>query len=177
MEFSSFPLFYKENLRTRPQDFIVNDATVAQVEQTAKKMRAERDAAAPPPGKADLHKEYNQLRQKLFDLRQDAKTFEQRTNDADGNVRLLEQRINDVLKEKKSAVAENNLRGERTYEQTIQRLEVELVDAQEEFEKNKRWSVQAARALRAFDGHARIAELKKQIDEGLPDVKSVNVPK
>ena len=113
MEFDAFPLFYKENLRTRPQDFIITDETVRQIEATAKKMRAERDAAIPPPGKADLRKEYNQLRQKLFDLTQDANTYEQRAMDAAGNIRLLEQRFNEALKLKMAAAGEGNFRGER----------------------------------------------------------------
>jgi hypothetical protein len=46
-----------------------------------------------------------------------------------------------------------------------------LLDAQEEFEKNKRYSGQAARALRAFDGVARIEELKGLLD-GVPPVKA-----
>jgi len=135
-----------------------------QYEANAKKMRAKRDAAAPPPGKADLHKEYNQLRQKLFDLKQDAKCFEIRTNEAAGKIRLFEQRIDDALMLKKAAAEAGNLRAERSYEQNIQRLEVELVDAQDEFAKNKRWSGSAARALKAFDGQARIEELKLVLD-------------
>jgi hypothetical protein len=100
----------------------------------------------------------------LFDLKQNAKCYEQRANDAAGNIRLIEQRINDAIKEKKTAAEVDNLRGERTYEQAIQRLEAELADAQEQFDKNKRWSGQAARALKSFDGHARIEELKLLVD-------------
>lgn len=128
---------------------------------------ADREKHIPPPTKADLQKEYNQLRQRLFDLRQTAQALEIRTNDAAGNVVLLEQRINDVIKLKKAAVAEGNGRGERSAEQSIQRLEKELVDEQEEHKKNQNWSAQAARALKAFDGHARIAELKLLLDHPL----------
>src|SRR5579872_2351816 len=168
MEANILPLFFRENLKNRPEDFVVTEETCRQVEETAKKFRAERDAAAPPPGKADCYKEYNQLRQKLFDLKQDAKCYEQRTNDAAGKIRLLEQRINDALKLKKAAAEASNFRGERTYEHQVALLETELADAKEEFEKNKAWSGQAARALKAFDGHARIAELKLLLDAPLP---------
>jgi hypothetical protein len=150
------------------------DIDFAKHEQTMKELRAKRAAATPPPGKADLHKEYNQLRQTLFNLKQDAKCYEQRTNDAAGKVRILEQRISDLIKLKKDAAAENNLRGERTYEKGIQGVESELLDAQEEFEKNKRYSGQAARALKAFDGHARIEELKCVLDGVSPDAKSAH---
>ena len=121
--------------------------------------------------------EYNQLRQKLFDLKQNTKCFEVRTNEAAGKIRNIEQRINDVLKLKKGAAEMGNLRGERNYEQSIQRLETELGDAEQEFEKNKRWNGQVARALKEFDGHARIETLKLLLDQSLPDVKSVSVPK
>lgn len=132
---------------------------------------ADREQHTPPPGKEDLHKEYNQLRQTLFNLKQDAKCFEIRTNDAAGNVRLVEQRISDALKLKKAASAEGNLRGERSAEQAIQRLETELVNAQEAFTKNRNWNTQAARALKAFDGHARIEELRLALDAPLPEAK------
>lgn len=136
---------------------------------------AQRVKDTPPPEKADLHREYNQLRQKLFDLKQNAKCFETRTNESAGQIRLLEQRINDAIKLKKAAVAEGNGRGERTYEAAIQRLESELTTAQEEFFQNKNWNTQAARALKAFDGHARIEELKLLLDS--PVAKSDTVPK
>lgn len=127
---------------------------------------------APPPSKADFRKEYNQLRQQLFDLQQNAKAFEIRTNDAAGKIRLLEERINNIFKLKKEAIQEGNLKGERTYERAIANLETELLDAQEEFNKNKRWSTQAARALRTFDGAERIAELKAILDTPLPVAKT-----
>lgn len=125
----------------------------------------------------ELRKEYNQLRQKLFDLKQDVRCYEQRCNDAAGTIRLLEQRINDGLKQKKAAAEASNFRGERSFEHQVTLLEANLTDAQEDFNKNKAWSGQAARTLKAFDGHARIAELKTILDAPLPVVKSDNVPK
>lgn len=133
---------------------------------------AKRDAAEPPPSKADLHREYNQLRQRLFDLRQNAKTFEIRTNEAAGRIHLLEQRINETLKLKKAAAESGNLRGERTYEHQVASLESELLDVKDEYEKNKQWSIQSARALKSFDGHGRIAELNASLS--LPVAKTNN---
>jgi chromosome condensin MukBEF ATPase and DNA-binding subunit MukB len=145
---------------------------LGEVEAFGAQVRAQREKAAPPPGKADLHKEYNALRQQLFNLTQNAKAYEQRANDAAGKVRLLEQRINETLKLKADAASAGNLRGERTFENAIQRIESELADAQEEFDKNKRWSGQAARALRAFDGADRLIELKAILDgSGQPHKK------
>jgi hypothetical protein len=125
----------------------------------------------------DLRKEYDALRQKLFNLKQDAKCFETRTNEAANRIKLCEQNINNLLRLKKEANEAGNLRGARTYEQGVVREESALADATEEFTKNKHWSGQAARVLKAFDGHARIEELRLLLDTPLPDVKSVNAPK
>ena len=145
---------------------------IAKVEAFGAQVRAKRDAAAPPPGKDDLRKEYNQLRQRLFELNQNAKAYEIRTNEASGKVRLLEQRINEALKLKKAASDAGNLLGERTYERQVANLESELLDTKEEFEKNRRWSAQAARALKEFNQHDRIAELKALLDAPLPVAKT-----
>jgi hypothetical protein len=167
-------LLFKTNLEKHPEVFTITEESLRQIEQNqaARRAQQEKDRV---PSKLDLRKEYNQLRQRLFDLQQNAKTFEIRTNESAGKIRLLEQRINDALKEKNIAAGAGNLRGERTYEQAIQRLESELLDAQEEFMKNKRWSIQAARALREFEGHARIEELRMISDS--PGAKSVTEPK
>ena len=146
----------------------------ADLAQRAKERRAESDAATPPPGKADLRKEYNTLRQRLFNLNQDAKCFEIRTNEAAGKIRNIQQRIDDVLRLKKEAAAMGNLRGERNYDHSAERLETELGDAEQEFNQNKAWNAKAARALRAFD-HGRIEELKAILDS--PVAKSDSVPK
>jgi hypothetical protein len=158
-------------LQRNPMELVtVMVVDFAQIETAQKERRATMEQLNPPH--SDHRKEYNQLKQKLFELKQDAKAYEIRTNEAAGQVRLVEQRINEALKLKKAAVADGNLRGERTYEHAIQSLEAELVDAQEQFEKNKRLNAQAARALKAFDGHARMAELKKQLEADLPGEKA-----
>jgi hypothetical protein len=150
---------------------------IAQIERNQAARRAEAEKNTPPPSKADLRKEYNQLRQRLFDCEQNAKAYEIRTNEAAGKVRLLEQRVNEAFKQKKAAAEAGNLRAEINYEHAIQTLESELLDAQDEFTKNKRYGLQAARALKEFNQHGRIAELKAHLEKPLPVAKSDTVPK
>lgn len=145
---------------------------LAEHEQHMSQLRAQREKDEPTPSTADFRKEYNQLRQQLFNLQQNAKAYEIRTNEAAGKIRLVEERINEALKLKKAASDAGNLRGERTYEHSVATLETELLDAQEEFHKNKHWSVQAARQLKDFNQHGRIAELKALLaGEGSPVAK------
>ncbi|MGE5052910.1 MAG: hypothetical protein ACM3WP_01995 [Acidobacteriota bacterium] len=169
-------LLFKTNLEKHPEVFTINESDLSRIEQNQAQRRAQQEKDN-PPAKADLRKEYNQLRQKLFDLQQNAKCFEIRTNESAGKIRLIEERITDLIRLKKNAVAMGNLRGERTYEQSIERVEGELGNAQEEFTKNKHWSAQAARALKEFDGHGRIEELAVLLGEVSPDAKSDNEPK
>ena len=143
---------------------------LAEVDARQAKLRAEREKNAPPVN-IDLRKEFNQLRQRLFELQQNAKTYETRCNDAAATVRLLEHRITEALKLKKDAVEAGNLRGERMYEHQVQMLETELTDTKQEFEQYKRYSGMAARALKSFDGHARIEELKLVLDPPLKEKK------
>lgn len=143
-----------------------------QSDRRYKELVKQREKEAPQPTTADFRKEYNQLRQRLFDLQQNAKSFEIRTNEAAGKIRLLEQRINETLKLKKAAAEAGNLLGERTYERAVAKLETELLDVKEDFDKNRRWSSQAARALKEFNQHDRIEELKALLDEPLPVAKT-----
>ena len=117
-----------------------------------------------PPEPEAARPEYNRLREQLYNLQQQAKNNEVYCNNKADAVKGLETRINDLLKSKKQAVAEGHLGQERSYEHQLQQLETELVDAKEEFTKAKHWSGQAARVLKAFDGHVRIAELKAALD-------------
>lgn len=133
---------------------------LAHVEQTQAALRAARDKANPPKPEP-VRVEYNRLRKQLFDLQQHAKNMEIYCNEQAGKVKLFEQRITDLLKQKK-AVADNPLH-ERFCEHQIQTLETELLDAKTEFNRAKNQNSNAARGLRAFDGHARIAELKKEL--------------
>lgn len=175
MEGNYFGAALKVTLEKTPDLFTIDSEKLTDFQ---KKLRAERDVSTPPPSQVDLRKEYNQLRQWLFGLQQNAKAFETRTNEAAGKIRLLEQRINEALKLKKAASDAGNLRGEWSYEHGAQLLESELLDAKEEFDKNRHWSAHAARALKEFNQHGRIAELKALFDgEGLPVAKSDSVPK
>lgn len=117
-----------------------------------------------PPEPEAARPEYNRLRQQLYDLQQSALNAEVYCNNKADAVKGLETRINDLLKEKKQAVSDNHLGQERKCERQLTQLEKELVDAKEEFNKAKHLSGQGARALKAFDGHARIAELKVELD-------------
>lgn len=128
-----------------------------------------------PPKPEPVRVEYNRLRQRFFDLQQQAKGTEINCNEKAGVVHLLEQRINDLLRQKKTAIDQGNLGQERACEHKIQLLETELVTAKEDFTIAKHRSSKAARALREFDGDERIAELKKQLDGTvLPVAKTHN---
>ena len=124
--------------------------------------RKEREKANPPKPEP-VRVEYNRLRQRFFDLQQQAKNAEVFCNNKADAVKGLEQRITELLKQKKQADADGHLGQERVCEHQIQLLETELVDAKDEFIKAKHWSTQAARALKAFtsDSSARIEELKQ----------------
>ncbi len=135
---------------------------IAAHEQRMTEHRAARDKAQPPkPQPARV--EYNQLRQQLYDLQQHAKHTEDYCNTQVAEVKLLERRIDDVLKLKKSAVEEGNLRGERNYENQIQMLETTLFDAKKELTRATVQSGRAGRGLKAFAGRQRIEELKAEL--------------
>ena len=155
-------LFFKENLKNRPQDFIINEdelnKTIAKTVAASQALHAKNDASKPKP---DLRKEYNQLRKQLFDLQQYAKGAETYANNKAGEVKHRESLINDLLKQKKEAIASGNLGQERFLEHQIVLIETELIDAKIEFNRAKHQSSNAARGLKAFDGHERIAELAK----------------
>jgi hypothetical protein len=160
-EFSSFPLFVKTNLETRPQDFIVTDAAITKIEQAQAVRRAAEDKAKPPE---PLRVEYNRLRRELYDKQQYAKHTEIYCNEKAGSVKHFEQSINDWLKQKKAAVEVGHLGQERFCEHQVELLEAELLDAKIEFNRAKHQSANAARALKAFDGYARIKQLEKELD-------------
>lgn len=133
----------------------------------ATKIRAERDKANPPKPEP-AQQELNKLRHQLFSLQEEMKNTEIYANDKACDVELLEQRLAEALKKKKAYAEAGNLLAERSGEHTVRLLESELVDAKRELTFAKKRSVNATRALRAFDGHGRIAELKAQIEKPLP---------
>lgn len=124
---------------------------------------AQRETLNPPPSEP-ARAEYNRLRQQLYTLQQQAKNAEVFSDNKADAVRGLEQRINDVLKKKKQAVTDGHLGQERLCEHQLKQLERELPEAKDEATKAKHWSAQAARALKAFDGHERIAVLTAELE-------------
>jgi len=154
-------LAFKIALEKHPETFIVTDADITSIEQGQAARRKAMDIINSKPEPARI--EYNRLRKQLYDLQQEAKNTEIYANTAAGAVRLLETRINDLLKRKKSATEANLLGEERTCEHQIQQLETELLDVKTEFNRAVLQSARAGRALKAFDGHQRIRELKKEL--------------
>src|SRR5579862_3942426 len=103
-----------------------------------------------PPVPVPIRAEYNKLRQRLYDLQQQAKGAETNLENRAGTVANLEQRINNTLKEKKAAIAEGALGQERACEHRIQLLEIELKDAKQLHAEAKHWNAQATRGLKSF---------------------------
>lgn len=64
---------------------------------------------------------------------------------------------------RKKCVADGNLRGERFYEHRVELLEDELADAKLRLQGARSNNTASIRALKAFDGHERIAELRKEL--------------
>jgi len=124
--------------------------------------RAEMDKLN-PPAKIAPKIEYNQLQSRLFALNQDCKAFAVRVNQWAGAIHQLEGRIADLLKHKKKAAEEGNVRGERSYEHQVELLEDELADANIKLQGALSQNAGAIRALKAFNGHERIKELKKEL--------------
>ena len=154
-------LVFADNLKRNPDimGHITNpEALNKQLAASAKEraaLNAKNDAARP----SEPRKEYNQLRKELFTAQEWAKNAEIYCNDRAGTVKLLEQRITDLLIKKKGA----NPLEERNYEHQIQLLETELFDAKTELNRAALQSSRAGRGLKAFSGHARIAELKLEL--------------
>lgn len=135
----------------------------ARIDKAQIERRATMEKLNPPvPDSAQV--ELNKLRNQLFNLQQRVKDTETYANNIAGTVDLLEQRLVKVLREKKEANEAGNLLRERHCEQTAKQLESEVADAKKEHARAKRESANATRALKAFDGHARIAELKAQLE-------------
>ncbi len=157
---SYLPLAFKAEREKNPEAFTITDADITRNEQAQAKRRAEMEKINPPKP-VPARQEYNRLRQELFSLKQSAQGCETRVNNIAGEVHLLEERITGLIKKKKAT--ENPL-AERTCEHQIQLLETDLLDAQERLIKAKRDNTLTVKALKNFDQHERIAELKKQLD-------------
>ena len=97
MERSYMEMFFAENIKQRPQDFMFTDKNLPEFEENMKRMRAER-AAANPIKPEPAQQELNRLRSQLFGLQQNAKSYEQRVNDVAGNVHEFERRLTVMLR-------------------------------------------------------------------------------
>lgn len=135
---------------------------LAQVNKAAKERR-EKDQKLNPPVKVSAQIEYNRLKQRLFDLTRWAESAEVNRNNKAGTVELLEQNITSTFKEKKKYAEAGNALAERYCERTIQRFESDLTEAKRELKSATANNAQATRALKDFDGHARIEELKAEL--------------
>ncbi len=137
----------------------------AQVEQKAAENRKARDLANPnfggpiPPAQV----EYDGLLHRLFNLTESAKNTEIYANNIAGNVKQLEDQLDAAIKQKKRYAEAGNERATRNGEHHIQRLERELADQEKDLKRAKNNGANAARALKAFDGHPRLKELKKEL--------------
>jgi hypothetical protein len=164
MELNYAALAFAENLKRNPDLFenITNPEKLNKQLADSAKERQALDAKNAVHRKDSPRAEYNKLRKELFDAQEWAKHAEIYANDKAGVVKLLEQRINDLIKQKKAAV--DNPLAERNCEHQIQLLETELLDAKAEFNRAKVQSGNAARGLKNFSGHQRIAELKAELE-------------
>jgi len=156
-----YGLAIRETMRTNPETLIIDEQKLSkQLGEVAKAQQAldVKNAAAKP---SEPRKLYNSLRKELFDRQQWAKNAEIYCLTKADTVKHFEGRISDLITQKKAAV--NNPLHERALEHQIDLLETELLDAKKEFNRAKHQSTNAARALRDFTGHQRIAELKLEL--------------
>jgi hypothetical protein len=152
---------------TDPKLITVDFAQLGKTQQE-RRARLEKLNTPKPEGTA---KELQRLRGELFKLSEDVKNTEINCDNQAGNVKLFEQRITDAINQKKIFVASGNALAERFCEHQIKTLEVELADAQERLKRAEQYSAGSALALKAFDGHERIAELRLILDTPLPEAK------
>jgi len=163
MELNYAGMAFAENLKRNPDlmEHVTNPEKLnAQLAASAKERQKlhEKNTAAKP---SEPRKLYNSLRKELFDRQEWAKNAEIYCNTKADTVKHFEGLIADLIKQKKAAV--NNPLHERALEHQIELLETELLDAKQEFHRAKHQSTNAARALRDFTGHQRIAELKLEL--------------
>jgi hypothetical protein len=129
-------------------------------EKRMTQMRADRDAANPPRSEGPAS-ELRNLRSELFKVEQCAMNTEINTNNKAGEVKLLEHQLTEAINKKKVAVANGNALAERHCEHSIARLESEKFEAEKLFNRARRVSAEAARALKEWPHRERIDELQK----------------
>jgi hypothetical protein len=165
-EHNYFGLAANTNIKNNPDLFSLEglDAKIAATIKATQERHAKSDLARETAAGTNTPRaEYNRLRGKLYDLQQTAKDTEIRLNDAVANVHHFEVIVADLLKRKKAASAANLLGEERVWEHQLLAAEHDLLNSREALDRWKKINTSAARELREFDGHARIAELKKEL--------------
>jgi len=160
-----FGLAAKQNLKTRPQDFILDEDEIANtINKKIKEIHAlhkKNDEAKPKPSPS---REFDQLQRTLFKLKQIAEGRENNLNNAAGTVSNLEDRIKEATAKQLKANKAGNKAAERTYRQQAGHLQDELADAKQRHKIAEVENKRAVAALNAFDGYARIEELKKEME-------------
>jgi|HubBroStandDraft_1064217.scaffolds.fasta_scaffold00727_10 hypothetical protein len=164
-EHNYFGLAANTNIKNNPDLFSLEglDAKIAATTKAAaEQFEKDKLARETAKGTNTPRAEYNRLRGKLYGLQQTAKDTEIRLNDAVANVHHFEVIVADLLKRKKNASAANLLGEERVWEHQLIAAEHDLLTSREALVRWQKVNASAARELRNFDGHVRIAELKKE---------------
>lgn len=167
MSDSYLGLYIKENLKNRPEDFIINEDEVnAKIAKTLKACQAlqAKNATAKSDPKQPLREEYNKLVNDHFNLKQWVRSCETRVNESAGQIRNDEQRLNSLLIQKTKMESPT---GQRTIENAIVRVEDEIAEEKTKYNKLRTENLNAVKALKAFDG-ARMTALKAELDAPPP---------
>jgi len=155
---------------------VANHPEVGDLSKLDEKLKAGREARQKLDAANDLRREtaqgintpraeYNRLRQEKFNLEQDCRCFETRTNNAAADLKLCQQNIEALLKRKKKAIADGALGEERQIERGLLAHENEQLDFQDALLKQQRYNHSAVQALKNWKqaNGARLAELSKEI--------------
>lgn len=111
----------------------------------------------------ELRKELNRLMQEYFDLKQCAKGYENRINEAVGQVHLHEQKLAFALKQKKEAGEADNLLMARYAEDAIVYIERDLETYKTQLKQLHTDNKSVMARLRGFN-RQRIQDLKDILD-------------
>ena len=155
-------LAFRQNLKERPQDFIITDEDHS-TERKENYCPLQEDGSANPPKPQNTYEEYKQLGARLYQLKRELEYLTTRSEQLAGNVSLIESNLETTEANSKAASSAGNFRGEDSYKVSAQRLKGELADTKEELRKARIYKERAKEALEAFDQHERIAELQKEL--------------
>jgi hypothetical protein len=121
-------MFFADNLKKNPQDFMFTDKNLPEFEETMQKRRAA-DAAANPTKPVSHYEEYKQLRGRLHQLEQYAANTAIYFTGIAGSITLIEKNIKNAEQEKQYAFRAGNNVAERNWENALPRMKDELADA------------------------------------------------